>query len=118
MNKALLFTSFILLAGFMSCKKDASQFQGMVRYIDSTGAYYPAPGATITFHEKDSSKAIVYTGSTDAEGIYNMTGIADGQWVVKATLMVDSTLTYIGISNKLECKGQDFIAAPIDMVEL
>ena len=76
----------IALAAFglvaVSCKKDASEFQGMVRYVDSLGVYHVADSAVITFHDKDTSAPISLTAYTNAEGIYYATDVPDGIWVV------------------------------------
>ena len=116
--KKIGFLLFIpLLLPFASCKKDESKVQGMVRYIDSTGAYFSADSAMISVHNKDTSAAAELTENTDAEGIYFLEGVPDGQWVVRAYLQVDSNTTYIGVSEKFECYGKDFVGAKIDMKE-
>lgn len=117
MKKIGLILMLPVLISFSSCKKDESKVQGMVRYIDSTGAYFPADSALITIHNKDTSAEAALTGNTDAEGIYLLEGVPDGQWVVRAVLMPDTNTTYIGVSEKFECYGKDFIGAQIDMTE-
>lgn len=115
MKKIFVFGMAFGLVAITSCKKDASQIQGQVRYIDSTGMYWPAAGAVMTLHENDTSKSATMSVTANAEGIYNMTSVPDGVYVVMGTLMVDSTLTYVGVSNKFECSKKDFVASPVDM---
>lgn len=117
MRKGYFLAVVLVGLGMMSCKKDASKFQGQVRLIDSTGSYLSGPGATITVHPNDTAKASVLTGISNAEGVYLLENVPDGIYVLKAELIVDSTLTYVGVTSKLECTGKDFIAAPIDMSE-
>ncbi|MBD3635945.1 MAG: hypothetical protein HUJ25_01275 [Crocinitomicaceae bacterium] len=118
MKKGIILSLVLFGLIFMSCKKNASKFQGRVQYVDSTGAWFYADSAIITFHDKDTNAPVSLTGATDADGIFLIENVPDGQWVLKGTLMIDSNTTYIGISDKLECKGKDFVAAPIDMVEV
>ena len=115
MKKAIILSVLGFSMIFVGCKKDQSEIQGMVRYIDSAGIYYPANSAIITVHSKDTSASIQMTGNTDGDGIYYLTNVPDGDWVLRAVLQVDSNTTYIGVSQRFECKRSDFIAAPIDM---
>ena len=117
MKKVIILSLAVFALVFVSCKKNESQIQGMVRYIDSAGIYYPADSAIITVHSKDTSAAIEMTGSTASDGIYLLGNVPDGDWVVRAVLQVDSNTTYVGISERFLCKRKDFIAAPIDMIE-
>jgi hypothetical protein len=118
MKKALVITVTILAFITLSCKKNASQFQGQVRFVDSTGAYFPADSAIITIHKNDTAKAATLTSTADGEGIYLITDVPDGVWVVKGVLMIDSNTTYVGVTSKFESSGKDFIAAPVDMIEI
>ena len=115
MKKTILLSLFAFALMTVSCKKDASEFQGKVRYIDSLGAYHVADSVVITFHDKDTSAPVALTTYTDGEGIYLISDVPDGIWVLKAQLAIDSNTVYSGFTEKLECKGKDFIAAPIDM---
>ena len=115
MRKRFILTLAVFALAIMSCKKDASKFQGHVRYIDSTGAYFAADSAMISIHENDTAKPITISGITNAEGIYLIENVPDGRYVVKAELFIDSNLTYVGITERIECSGKDFIAAPVDM---
>ncbi|UKN02406.1 hypothetical protein K6119_02585 [Paracrocinitomix mangrovi] len=99
----------------VSCKKNASTFQGQVRYIDSNGAYHIADSAMITLHKNDTGKVAEYTSYADEEGIFQIQNVADGIWVAKGELWLDTLTQYVGITKKLECKGKDIVAAPIDM---
>lgn len=117
MKKWVLVPLAICCSVMIGCKKDASQFQGMVRYVDSLGAYHTADSALITIHNKDTSAPAELTGYTDTEGIYLLSDVPDGIWVVRAVLELDSTTTYLGVSKKMECYGKDFVAAPIDMIK-
>lgn len=115
MRKSFILTLVVFSLAIMSCKKDASKFQGHVRYIDSTGAYFAADSAIISLHENDTAKPVTISGMTDSEGIYLIENVPDGIFVVMAQLFIDSNLTYTGITDKMECSGKDFIAAPVDM---
>jgi len=117
MKKGIIISLMTVALIAVSCKKDASQFQGMVRYVDSTGAYYPADSAIITFHDKDTSAPATITSYTNAEGIYHVTDVPDGIWVVRAVLEIDSNLTYLAVSDRVEAYGKDFVAVALDMME-
>ncbi|MEX1001346.1 MAG: hypothetical protein WDZ35_04455 [Crocinitomicaceae bacterium] len=100
---------------FTACKKNESDVQGMVRYVDDQGFYHTADSATIILYEKDTTGSVVMSTSTDEDGIYQIQDIADGQYRVYGELMIDSNTVYKGVSSKFSCKGAELVAAPFDL---